>query len=445
MQDSNGKEIKLIVPVGGGNPTPIVTIPITTELIIGTDKYNINDKGDAVDVKGITIKTKTELETLKTSSAKVPTEEEKLAVTKLAEKTATINTQLIEGAEVEIDDKKYKLNKDGSAIDETGKVIKTKADLTALYLAQPDITPEINYVDEIQKATNITIASENGQPITYENTVQGLVQREQDVFKEGSKLGRTQYEQELFNKFPILNSVIEHLTINGSLKDFIEDIDYSKITITDDENQQIDIFTKAKLAQGLSQQEITDMVKYYKEDKKLKSAAEVGLTYLNSTQITRATQRATQVATANAEEDLKRTTYLNEVNKALINKKLTVGDKTFVIPEVIKVKDSEGKIITRTIKDFQEYIEKPLNFKIDGEIYTMTQLQYDETVEDINRTPHHDLLNAYRKFTKYDDSQLINANINSNIVKQVIKLSTKANVGGSGIPLKGGKLIVPIK
>jgi hypothetical protein len=437
-------DLKLVVPVGGGTPPPTPP-PSLIELVIGEEKFNINANGDALDSTGKVIKTKTEIETLKAANIKLPTEEEKIATTKLAEKTATITAQFVEGVEVEIDDKKYKLNKEGNAVDETGKVIKSKADLIALTLAQEEVEPELNYISEIQKATNITLLSDNGQPIAYENTLQGLAQREQDVFKEGSKIGRVQYEQELLGRFPILNSIIEHLTINGSLNGFTEDVDYSKIAIGDDEAQHIDIFTKAKLAQGMPKAEIDDLVKYYKEDKKLKGAAETGLTFLRTNQESKATTRATQVATAKAKQELEQTKYWNEVHSVLQTKKLNVNDKTFVIPEVIKIKDGD-KVVTKTLKDFQDYIEKPLNFNIEGTIYTMTQLEYDEAVEDTKRTPHNDLFDAYRKFTKYDDAQLIAANVNSNTVKQVIKLTTKAGNGGSGVtPRTGQKLVIPIK
>ncbi len=75
----------------------------------------------------------------------------------------------------------------------------------------------------------------------------------------------------------------------------------------------------------------------------------------------------------------------------------------------------------------------------------MTQHDYDELLEDTKRTPHHDLFEAFRRFTKYDDSQIISANANSNIVKQVIKLTTKTAGGGSGTSGKTGKIVLPVK
>lgn len=436
-------EPKIIGLIGGEGNNPPNPTPATVELVIGENKYNVNPAGDAIDGEGKVVKTKAELEILKTP-APVLTDEQKLTATKLAEKTAAIEAQLIPDAEIEIDEVKYKLNKDGAAVDTTGKVIKSKAEIKALLLAIPEAVTDLDYVSEIQKVTNLTITGENGQPNTYENTLPGITTYVQDVFKEGNKLGATQYEQSLISKYPILPSILEHLDIHGDLKDFTADVDYSKVVITDDENQHIDIYTKAKLAQGLSQAEITDMINYLKTDKKLKSGAETGLVYLKTAQTNKSTERAEASTQAKALADAEQTKYWNEVNKIVASKQIVIGDKKFAIPDVIKIKTDDGKIVTKTSKDFIDYIQKPLTFKVEGQLYTMTQLEYDEAVEDIKRTPHNDLFDAYRKFTKYDDSQLIAAAASGNVVKQIIKLSTKAG-GAGGVAGHGGKIVLPIK
>lgn len=434
---------KIILPVGENVIKPIDPVPpvTLTEITIGTEKFNVNANGEAVDSEGKVIKTKAELDALK-NPAKTP--EQIAAEEEAKKKTAEIDAQLIEGAEVELDGVKHKLDKDGNVVVD-GKVVKTKAELKELLLAAESGDEDVDYVSEIQKATNLTILDQAGKPIIYENTVVGLSKYTQDVHNEGRKLGATEYERQLFGQYPILNEIIEHLTINGSLKGFTEDVDYTKITLGEDEAQHIDIFTKAKKAQGIPDNEIQDMIGYYKTDKKLKSAAETALTYLKTAQTTKATERANAAKAAKDAEDLERTNYWNEVNRIVTSKQLDVNGKKFTIPEVIKIKDSEGKIVTKTVNDFQEYITKPLNFKINGQVYTMTQLEYDTEIENTQRTPHHDLFDAYRKFTKYDDTQLIAAQASDTAVKKIIKLTTKANSGGGGAAGKGGKLVLPIK
>ena len=438
---------KIVLPVGGGIAPPKNDPPALTDLKIGNDLFKVNDKGEAVDETGKVIKTKDELETLKIAGlggGQTGKTDAELATEKLAaDKLVAIETQLVEGTELELDGTKYKLNKDG-AIEKDGKVFKTKTELKALLVAAED-NADLDYVSEIQKVTNITLNTDDGKPITYENTVAGLAQREQDVFREGKKLGVTEYESILFEKYPILQNIIDHLTVHGSLKDFNEDVDYSKIVIGDDENQHIAIYTKAQLERGIPQLEIDDSIKYLKTDKKLKIYAESGLKYLTSAQTEASTTRATQAKAIKDAQDAEQTIYWNSVHKTITAKEVTIGDKKFKLPEVIKIKEADGKIVNKTLKDFQDYIEKPLNFKIEDKVYTMTQLQYDTLQEDTKRTPHHDIFDAYRKFTKYDDSQLIAANIISSATKNIIKLTTKAGGGGSGSANGGGKLKLPIK
>jgi len=433
---------KLKLPVGDSTlptQTPPV-LPQLTALKIGEVTYNVNEQGDALDEGGKVIKTKAELEALK-NPQKTP--EEIAAEAALAARRTEIDAQLIEGAEVELDGVKYVLTKDGN-IEKDGKVFKTKAELQTLLLA--DDTPEdVDYVSEIQKSTNLVIVGQNNQPISYENTLPGITNYVQDVHRNGQELGARQYEEALFSKFPILKSVIEHLTINGSLNNFNESIDYSKVTLGDDEAQQVDIYTKAQLARGVSMAEITDMLKYLKEDKKLKVHAEAALSYLKTSQTEAASARAKQIQENKEREEEEERNYWNTVDTALTKKELVVGDKKFTLPEIIRVKEADGKIVTKNLKDFKDYITKPRNFTINGKIYEMTQHDYDELLEDTKRTPHHDLFEAFRRFTKYDDSQIISANANSNIVKQVIKLTTKTAGGGSGTSGKTGKIVLPVK
>jgi hypothetical protein len=447
-------EKKIVVPIGGDNIPPYLppsaTTPVLTDLTIGTDKFKINDKGEAVDDLGKVIKSKEEIEKLKNPGSPIQSEEDKLkqqvidnTAKERDEKIKKAESSLIEGTEIELDGKTFVVNKDGN-IEQDGKILKTKQELASLLL-ESEGNREEDYIGTIQKATNLVITDDTGVPIKYDNTVEGLTKYAQDLYANGRTLGATTYEQELFSQFPVLKDVIEHLTLKGSLDGFKEQVDYSSINIEDDEQQHIDIYVKAKTAQGMSANEIADMVNYLKADKKLKDAAITSLSYLREVQKQEKVNRAAAIEQRKKEEDLEIANYWNEVHTVINDKQLVLGEKKFILPEIIKVKDNTGKVVTKTLKDFQEYIEKPLNFTINGQIHTMTQHDYDEYIENTKRTPHNDLFDAYRRFTRYDDSQLIAANVSSNIVKQVIKLKTKASDGGSGTSGSTGKLVLPIK
>lgn len=440
---------KIVLPVGNNNPIQLPT-NVLIDLVIGNDKFKINNNGEAVDELGKVIKTKEEIEKLKNPGSPLPTEEEKRkqlekdnAAKELAEKVKKVESTLVEGAEIEFDGKTFTVTKDGT-IEQDGKVFKTKEELKNLLIAAED-TPEENYISAVQKATNLVITDDTGKPLEYDNTIEGFTKYAQDLHTNAKTLGAAEYEQTLLSQFPILKDVIEYLTLKGSLNGFNEQIDYSSISINDDEQEQIDIYTRAKSAQGLSQTEISEMVNYLKADKKLKDAAVTSLNYLKDVQERDKLSRTAAIEQKKKEEELEAANYWKEVHSIINSKQLVLGEKKFALPEIIKVKDSNGKVVTKTLKDFQDYIERPINFNIDGRIYTMTQHDYDTYLEDTKHTPHNDLFDAYRRFTGYDDTQLIAANVSSNIVKQVIKLKTKAGDGGSGTSGKSGKLVLPIK
>jgi len=442
---------KLHLPIGG-DPSPAFTpdpTPQLTELVLGDQKFNVNVNGDAIGDDGKILKTKDELEKLKTTSIPPvnpdpksptpdPTKEKQLN---------DINAQLIEGAVIELDGENHTLDKDGNIIKD-GKVIKTKKELAELILTNTSpsapVLDDDDYVGNIQKATNLVIVTPDNKPIEYENTLPGITRYVLDVHKNGRELGANEFQETLLSQFPVLKDVIEHLTLTGSLKGFNEEVDYNSVVLSDDENQQIDIYTKAQIARGVSPSEINDLVKYLKEDKKLKLHAEHALNYLKTTQTEHQVSRAQAIKDAQLQEEREIDEYWNNIDSTLKSKEVVIKDKKFTLPEVIRVKEADGKIVTKSLKDFEDYVKKPRNFNIDGKLYTMTQHDYDEYLENIERTPQHDLFDAFRRFSKYDDSQLIAANASSNVVKKVIKLKSKVG-GGSGANAQGGKIVLPIK
>ena len=115
------------------------------------------------------------------------------------------------------------------------------------------------------------------------------------------------------------------------------------------------------------------------------------------------------------------------------------------MPDVIRVKTADGKTETKSINDFTKYITEPRTFNLDGRVITATQHDYDMEMERRSRTPDNDLFDAYRRFTKYDDSQLIKAKLKDERAKNVLKLVSKPGVnnGTNGNPV-GTKLKLPV-
>lgn len=441
---------KLKMPVGDPN----VILPTKVEIEIDGTKHVITPDGDIKDEKGTILKTKDEVAELLKKNTKTPEqiEAERLAeeVKLKAEEDAKKNQNpdpFVLGAQIEIDGVTYTIDKDGNAIDAQNKVVKTKTELKQLYDANSPSNVTPNYIEEVQKVTNLVVVK-GDKPVEYENTVEGFTGYVQDVHQLGVELGKKKDREELFTQFPVLKQVLSHLILNnGDISNFNNTIDYSTIKINDDEQQWENIYITAKVAQGISKEEAVDMFKYLKEDKKAKAAAESSLAFLVKTQDARNKQAEVLLAKQEQDAQLAEEQYWSEVSTIVKSKVLKVKDQVFAIPDVIRVKDKEGRTITRTLDDFVKYMSSPIVVTIDGQQYTTTQVEYDKYLEEQNRKTDDDVLDAYRRFTGFDDSQLIAKNVRQQQTKEILKLTTKITKSGNGNSdgKNGGKIILPMK
>lgn len=445
---------KLVMPIGDPNKG---TPPANVEVEIDGTKHVVSPDGDIKDDKGTIIKTKEEVAELLKKSTKIPEqiEAERVAAEEAKRKADEEakrkqgDDPFVEGAQVELDGITYTIDKDGNAIDDQKKVVKTKAELKQLYDANAanggGAAP--NYIEEVQKVTNLVVVK-GDKPVEYENTVEGFTGYVQDVHQLGVELGKKKDREELFTQFPVLKQVLSHLILNnGDISNFNNTIDYATVKINDDEQQWENIYVTAKVAQGITKEEALDMFKYLKEDKKAKAAAESSLAFLVKTQDARTKQAEALLAKQEQDARLAEEQYWNEVSGIVKNKTIKVKDQIFAIPDVIRVKDKEGRTIVKTLDDFVKYMSSPIVVNIDGQQYTTTQLEYDKYLEEQSRKTDDDVLEAYRRFTGFDDSQLIAKNVKQQQTKEVLKLTTKVATSGAG----GGsgkdnnRIILPMK
>jgi hypothetical protein len=441
-------------PIKVGEPEPLV-IPEGASLLFENTEYSFDKDGNALDKENKVFKTVDELKTLLKDHPEyikpkvTETPEEKLAREERERVAAlVVEDPFKEGNVVELDDVSYTIDKDGNAVDATGKIVKTKAELKTLYDAikvASDNTPD--YIKEIQTKTNLVINNEQGQPVAYENTVEGLTQYAKDIYETGIKIGSEQTEEQLFSSYPILKDVLVHLQLNGgSLKNFNEEPDYNKITLDDNNFDQLtSVYVMAQVKRGIPEAEAIATAKYLKDDKKLPEFAKSGLAFLIQNKTTEDQQKQALLQQQVDAEEAINATYWNNINNSIKNKQIKLDGEEITIPDVIRVKTAEGKVETKTLNDFVKYITEPRNFNIDGRVVTATQNDFDLTMEQRKRTPDNDLFDAYRRFTKYDDTQLIKAKIRNERAKETIKLSTKPGTGGgSSIETKGVKLKLPV-
>ena len=338
------------------------------------------------------------------------------------------NINLEEGNTVTVEDKTYTVDKDGNLVDDKGNIFK-KAEEVKDWLKEFSVDEtkddEIN-LDNIQKALDYEVTDEEGNPITYENNIEGVKAYINDVI-ETSKLEH--YEtaiNTLYQKYPILQEVLNYYIANGnSLEGFTETPDRSNITIDDtNEEQQIEIIKTLWKEQGIKG-DVTQYINYLKNASILTSTAKEALDTLKSI------DAENKKAYEEEAERRKQESYEAEVEhwtniKNIIDSKEIAGYK---IPDNITI-SRNGQKVSVTPNDFFNYL-----YRVDNENKSM--YQRDLEAEDPKDSLNDAILRAYLKFTGGSYADLVNMAINQ---EKVNNLKLKAKQTGS----KSIKLTKPV-
>lgn len=342
---------------------------------------------------------------------------------------------------INIDDKDYKLDDKGNALKEDGTVFMSKEDIDKASTV-PDGTGIS--IKDVMKSINIDITDATGNTVEYEDTPAGIAKYASDV---ASKLYQEQIQESdsaILNEFPILPSVIEHLRYNnGNLDGFTGTTDYSNITIDENNEAQLDnLIMSARVAKGDTEAEAKDHLRYVTDDKKKVESAKSSLTFLQGVQQSQTTARDTLVADQrrNAADSAGKywgvkfdnggkPVVIDEPNsvysKVMKDGKIALGEDTINLPENIRVKQGDGSIVTHTKEDFFNYMfaSKPMTLD-NGQRIFVTDHQIDLANKDNKRTVDNDIFDAFRLFTKGDDSQLIKQKLAQEKINKARKIVT---------------------
>lgn len=112
--------------------------------------------------------------------------------------------------DVTLDDK-------GNQIDKEGNIIKTKAELAA---ASDD-----DVLNKAHQELGYEFQTDDEETKVYPNNTQGAL----EFAKDYAKKYNFSYMQSLYNKYPQLPDLLNHLELGGDIKDFNAAIDYSKV------------------------------------------------------------------------------------------------------------------------------------------------------------------------------------------------------------------------
>ena len=315
----------------------------------------------------------------------------------------------------------YKLDANKNAIDANGNIVKTKKELLEL-LEESDDTGD-DYIKYISSVTGFQAMDDKGNPVEFENTVEGLAAREIYIVKqEAVKLAKQELDS-FFNKNQDILEMMEYKKLHGSLKAYATHEDFSKIILEDsNDDQHRSIIIKAELARGNSEARANKIADLLMEDGKGKEEAQASLKYLIDK------QTADNAAIAKKLEDDKRTELdKKSVEFSEVAKVVKSGEaKGYTIPEFFKVKLANGTQTTMHRNAIYQLITEPIS---DDGSSRYDRMRANDSIED-------KVLDAYVRLTGFDIDTLVNQKVNN---KKVLDLkSAKKKFASSKISFSKG-------
>lgn len=328
------------------------------------------------------------------------------------------------GTEFDFEGNRYKVAENGDIVDKDGKVFKAAANVEE-WMKTLDVDDKGDdktlSIDSIKEAIGTNITDENGKPVEFDNTPEGISNYVNSVIE----LKSNEIRQATINKFltdnPVVTQFVNYLAVNnGDPRGFGELPDRSGIVVDENnEDQQIAIIKAAAAEFGNSSLNDT-YIKYLKDSGALVDEAKAQLANLQAADKQRNEDMAVQAAHQRELEEQQFIEYWTNI-KNVIDKRV-IGK--FKLPDTF-VRNVDGQKYTVTPDDFFKYLYQTSPDK-DGNYSTDYERALGSRSEE--EAINNELLNAWLMFTGGTVEDLVNMAIREKEVK-TLKLKAKENNG----------------
>ena len=317
--------------------------------------------------------------------------------------------KLSEGDTINVDGVDYTIDAEGNAIADDGTVFRTATELAEL-IAQNGSEPSV--LNQLQTRFGSDFKDENGNPIVFDDNEEGIAAYVETVVQSRVKEAQTAAINNLFETYPQIEQVINHLKLNGTLDDFVEIPDRSQITVSKDNEEQQATFIREEWKLSGKKGDVNKFIDYCKNAGILYDTAVESKEAVDSIYESRLAEQKAQVEAKEAAAAAEEKAYWDNVEKT-INKGELLG---YSIPEQIQC-NKDGKKVMLSRKDFLKYVSTP----VDSEGNTAYML--DEAKVDSDARMQDDLLKAFLRFTGGDYASLVGMAVNK---QKVLSIRTAA-------------------
>ena len=309
-----------------------------------------------------------------------------------------------EETSITIDSVKYNLDKDGNAIDSTGKIVKTKEQIN-------NSNPSL--IKSLEEKTNIKVYDQNNNVISFPDDIEGIAKRELYIASQHRDLGKREGLNEFFKQEPDIYKAFIYLKRHNTLEGFNKPTNWDTFKLEDDNvEQHKDIIIKSQILKGNSEAVAKDFAQYGIDSKKSLDLAKDGIEYIKGLEKQEEEQIANQIAQQKELDDRQELEYYNKYKEFVNTQKMVKG---IPINDVITI-NVNNKPETLTKDDFLRYKFEP-RYKDNNTGETFTQLEYDKL--QYNSNLENEIFTDYLMFIKQDISTLINSKFNTEKVKNI--------------------------
>lgn len=317
--------------------------------------------------------------------------------------------KLSEGDTINVDGVDYTIDAEGNAIAADGTVFRTATELAEL-IAQNGSEPSV--LNQLQTRFGSDFKDENGNPIVFDDNEEGITAYVETVVQSRVKEAQIAAINNLFETYPQVEQVINHLKLNGTLDDFVEIPDRSQITVSKDNEEQQAAFIREEWKLSGKKGDVNKFIDYCKNAGILYDTAVESKEAVDSIYESRLAEQKAQVEAKEAAAAAEEKAYWDNVEKT-ISKGELLG---YSIPEQIQC-NKDGKKVMLSRKDFLKYVSTP----VDSEGNTAYML--DEAKVDSDARMQDDLLKAFLRFTGGDYASLVGMAVNK---QKVLSIRTAA-------------------
>lgn len=318
---------------------------------------------------------------------------------------------LEEGTVIEDGDNKYTVDKDGNLIDDKGNIFKAKNEVAA-YLKEFEVEDASNEdkidVKSIQELVGVSVTSEDGKPVTFDNTPQGVASYVQSVLD----LKRDEFAKagvnKLFEDYPVVSDFLNYYVANGnSFEGFGELRDRSGIEVDENNVSQQEAIVREAFKEFNRRGNVDKYIQYLKDSNELFNVAKEELEALQKADNDVREANAKEALLVKAEEEKQLVEFWNGV-KECIDKRQIAG---YRIPETVII-ERNGKQISTTPEDFFNYV-----YQVDDEGLS----RYENDLMKLSPVERRDeeLLKAWLKYTGKGYDSLIEMAVSDKEAKKL--------------------------